>query len=128
MLDVKTSRFRRVILESPYREKPGEDPIIGRECNWRYRQAAIADCLRRGDSPYASHQMLTECGLDDDRAEDRRLGMEAGFAWHGVAEAVVVYTDRGISPGMEEGIAHAEKFGVPIEHRQVPGWQGTEGE
>jgi hypothetical protein len=45
--------------------------------------------------------------------------MEAGFAWTPAAEAVVVYTDRGISAGMHRGIAVAKDVDVPVEYRQL---------
>lgn len=118
--------MRRVVLESPYRELPGEDPLAGRARNARYRQACIRDCLRRGEAPFASHQMYTDA-LDDDEPAERQLGMEAGFAWHGVADGLVVYTDLGIRPGMERGIERFEeglrgRLILP-EYRQLgPGW------
>jgi len=32
---------------------------------------------------------------------ERKLGIDAGLAWRDVAEASVVYVDRGISSGMQ---------------------------
>ena len=45
--------------------------------------------------------------------------MEAGFAWHSSAQASVVYTDYGMSRGMEEGIRRAQEAGLAIEYRQI---------
>lgn len=68
----------------------------------------MADALHRGDSPYASHGLYTQPGvLDDGDHGDRTLGIEAGFVWRHVAEATVVYTDLGISTGMQYGISAA---------------------
>lgn len=108
---------RRVVLESPY---SGDVAL-----NMNYLRAAMLDCLMRGDAPFASHLLYTQV-LDDRIPKDRRLGMEAGFAWGEVAEACVVYTDLGISPGMREGINRAEQLGIPVEQRTLAGWRGTQ--
>jgi len=52
-------------------------------------------------------------------ASERKLGMEAGKAWSAFAEAVIVYTDRGVSNGMQWGIDAAVKRGIPIEYRSI---------
>ncbi len=57
--------------------------------------------------------------LDDSIAEDRELRICAGLAWGAVAEATVVYVDRGVSAGMEKGIADAKAAGRPIEYRRI---------
>lgn len=87
----------RVIVESPF----AADTKEGVERNLDYVCAAMHDCVMRGESPYASHFLLTQRGvLDDKIPEQRRLGIEAGFAWAGVADKVVFYVDRGWSKGM----------------------------
>lgn len=45
--------------------------------------------------------------------------IEAGLAWLSCADAMVVYTDRGISPGMRAAIAAAECIGIPVEFRTL---------
>jgi hypothetical protein len=57
-------------------------------------------------------------------AEERQHGIDAGLAWGRVAEATVVYTDFGLSRGMEYGIAAARTAGRPIEFRSLPDWPG----
>jgi hypothetical protein len=104
--------MRRVVLESPF---AGDV-----EANIAYARACIRDCLLRGDAPIASHLLFTQPGiLRDGVIEERSLGMRAGFAWTRQAEAVVVYTDRGISSGMKSGIGRAQKMGVPVEYRKL---------
>lgn len=49
----------------------------------------------------------------------RRELPQARLAWRAVAQASVVYTDRGISGGMRHGIAAAEAAGVPVEYRTL---------
>lgn len=108
--------MRLVIVESPY---AGD---VDR--NVRYARAALADCLRRGEAPYASHLLYTQPGvLRDDVPEERRLGIEAGLAWGAKADATVVYRDLGISPGMEQGIERAMREGRAIEYRTILGWE-----
>jgi hypothetical protein len=51
----------------------------------------------------------------------RITGMTAGFAYIEVTSKTVVYTDRGVSSGMKQGIEIAEKMGHPIEYRQLNG-------
>jgi hypothetical protein len=101
-----------VIVESPY---AGDT-----EANEAYARSALHDCLLRGEAPFASHLLYTQKGVlrDHDPAE-RRLGIEAGLAWGRVAAATVVYTDLGISKGMQQGIERAEKEGRPVEMRSL---------
>lgn len=107
----------RVIIESPF---AGDV-----ERNRTYLRRAMRDCIKRGESPYASHGLLTQEGvLDDDDPAERKLGIQAGFVWREVADKTVVYVDYGISTGMEHGIADAEGMAVDcvghdIEHRTI---------
>lgn len=108
--------MRRVIIESPY---AGDI-----ERNVLYARAAMQDCLERCEAPYASHLLYTQVGvLDDSDPVQRERGIQAGFAWRSVADATVVYTDLGISAGMEYGIKHAEASGHVIEYRSLVGWK-----
>lgn len=92
--------------------------------NVEYARAALADCLRRGEAPYASHLLYTQPGvLDDTKADERQLGITAGFAWRSRADATIVYTDFGISLGMQLGIEDAERDRRIVEYRTLPGWK-----
>jgi hypothetical protein len=106
--------MRRVILESPF---AGVTEQV-RQSNITYARAALKDCLMRGEAPFASHLLYTQV-LEDLIPSDRKLGIEAGLVWGEVAEATVVYTDHGISSGMEKGIEHAKTAGRPIEYRSI---------
>ena len=91
--------------------------------NVRYARLAMHDCLMRGEAPFASHLLYTQPEvLDDTIPAERKLGIEAGLVIGGHADKTVVYTDRGISKGMQLGIEHAEKLGRPVEYRTVPGY------
>lgn len=106
---------RLVVLESPY---AGD---VGR--NVAYARAAMADCLRRGEAPVASHLLYTQPGvLDEDIPEERQLGIDAGLAWGRVADAAVFYTDLGWSGGMQAAHIRHISEGRPIELRRLGGW------
>lgn len=104
--------MRLVIIESPY---AGDV-----EANVEYARACVRDSLQRGEAPIASHLLYTQPGiLRDDEPAERQLGIDAGLAWRRVAEASVVYTDRGMSPGMLYGIMAAMGAGIPVVFRRI---------
>ena len=106
---------RLVLVESPFAGDVAS--------NVAYARACLADCLARGEAPFASHLLYTQHGvLCDDVPAERAQGIAAGLAWGDRADATVVYTDRGVSRGMLQGIARAEAAGRPVERRTVPGW------
>lgn len=98
-----------------------ESPFAGDvEGNLAYLRRALRDCLLRGEAPYASHGLYTQPGvLDDGVPSERRLGIEAGFAWRLRTVKTVVYADRGISRGMQLGIDHARAAGHVVEFRYL---------
>lgn len=107
--------MRLVILESPFRNK---DPKVQAR-NVRYAKAAMLDSLQRGESPLASH-LLWPGILDDASPEERAAGIAAGLAWVRAAACTVVYTDFGISEGMQAGIFRAIQEGLRVERRSIP--------
>lgn len=104
-----------VIIESPY--------AGGVERNKAYLRACLRDSLLRGEAPFASHGLYTQEGvLDDLVPEERKHGIEAGFAFRRAAVLTAVYGDLGISGGMQLGIDHSVEAGIPVEYRTLPGW------
>lgn len=104
--------MRRVVVESPY----GGDI----EANVAYARRAIVDSLKRGEAPIASHLLFTQPGiLDDAVVAERALGINAGLAWHQIADAVIFYMDRGMSRGMQAAENHATYSGKIIERRYI---------
>lgn len=101
-----------------------ESPFAGEvEANLHYLMACMQDCLLRGEAPFASHALYTLPGvLDDTIPEQRRLGIDAGFAINARLDATVVYLDLGMSPGMEEGVQRALDDNRPVEYRTLLGW------
>lgn len=105
----------KVIIESPY---AGNKEEIKR--NEEYVREAVADCLSRGEIPFASHILYTQPGvLEDTQSAQRRLGIEAGLITGLICQKTVLYEDLGITPGMEEGISRAEKAGRVVEERGI---------
>lgn len=102
--------MQRVVVESPFK---GD-----RARNKRYLEFCLRDCIYRGESPYASHKLLTDC-LDDDDPEERRLGISAGLAWRHAA-GHVFYVDLGWSSGMVLAKELYDKEGIPYEVRNLP--------
>lgn len=91
--------WRRVILESPF---AGATPEA-RLRNLAYARLAVRDCLSRGEAPLASHLLYTQPGiLDDSIPAERAYGIAAGRAWRDYADAIVFYTDLGVSKGMQQ--------------------------
>lgn len=104
--------MRLVIIESPYAGDVGSNVAYARRC--------VRDSLLRGEAPIASHLLYTQPGiLDDDIPAERQRGIDAGLAWARVARVSVVYTDLGISMGMEVGITKAKASGCKIEYRNL---------
>lgn len=104
--------MRRVIVESPF---AGDV-----DANIAYARRCVRDSVLRGEAPIASHLLFTQPGiLNDNVPAERQLGIDAGLAWRSVADATVVYTDRGISAGMKYGILAARDAGVLVEYRKI---------
>ncbi len=102
-----------VIVESPYAGNT--------ERNERYARACLRDCLLRGESPFASHLLYTQTGVLNDALKTERMrGIVSGLAWGRVAARTVVYTDLGVSAGMQQGIDAAKSVGRPVEYRSLP--------
>lgn len=105
-----------VLMESPFSGDMAR--------NIKYARACLNDCLKRGESPFASHLLYTQTGiLRDDVPGERELGIKTGLAWGAKADKTVLYVDLGISDGMIMGIKAAEAAGRPIERRNLPNWQ-----
>lgn len=104
--------MKLVIIESPY---AGDV-----ERNVEYARKCVRDSLMRGEAPIASHLLYTQTGiLDDNIPAERQHGIDAGLAWRKVAEVCAVYSDYGISKGMEYGIDAANTAGLHVDYRRI---------
>ena len=108
--------MNRVIVESPYSApNPTRSKI-----NEIYAEICLKDCILRGEAPFASHLLYTRTFvLDDCDAEERKLGIEVGLSWYDVANLCAVYSDIGISKGMQLGIERAKQKNVTVEYRSL---------
>jgi hypothetical protein len=116
--------MRLVVIESPYGHNVDGSRADAAtiERNARYLRACLADCLARGEAPIASHALYTQPGvLDDTKPEERKRGMLAGWAWHRVTDAIVIYLDLGVTQGMRDGVANARLYAVEIKKRALGG-------
>ena len=101
-----------VIIESPY--------MGSVQRNIAYAQQCMGDSLKRGEAPFASHLLYTQI-LDDTIPQQRMMGMQRAFEWYRCADLMAVYTDRGISSGMQKGMEVAEQLKIKIEYRKLNG-------
>lgn len=108
---------RRIYLASPYRGDEEANKLYARRCQ--------ADSLGLGEAPFVPHLLYTQ-SLDDDIADERALGMAAAMAWLPVCDALVLYTDRGVSGGMDAEAQQARRLGIPVEERTCPGYARVE--
>lgn len=106
------NQIKRVILESPY-----AGDVEGNEA---YARRCARDCAMKGESSQASHLYYTQF-LDDNKPEERALGMRLGLAWREVADYSVFYTDRGWSRGMLAALHTAINNGLPFKVRALDG-------
>lgn len=87
-----------------------------------YLEKCLLDCVLRGETPYASHKMLTDC-LDDNDPGQRRIGINAGMAMSKIIVSAggkpVFYLDHGWSRGMQEARKHYQTLSIPYEERYI---------
>jgi hypothetical protein len=118
-LTKKIKDFVRVVVESPFASNVIE--------NLKFARAIMRDCLLKGEAPFLSHALYTQEGvLSDQDPEERRIGIEASFAWGHATNKVAVYKNLGISNDMKEAIARHTREGRVIESRYLQGWQSKE--
>jgi len=104
----------RVQIESPYK---GDTPDK-LQVNIEYAKKCLLDSLNRNEAPFASHLLYTQV-LDDNKAQERKLWIEAGWTYLLNADKVAVYLDRGLSSWMIGAIQLAENNDIPVEKRYI---------
>lgn len=108
----------RVFLCSPFtastKQGIAENIVFARKC--------MADCLKKGEAPFASHLLYTQPGvLNDHIPTEREAGMAAGNRFLHVCDRVVAYIDRGVSNGMRRKLRLGLETATPIEFRRLDG-------
>jgi hypothetical protein len=117
-----------VVLESPYGTNPdgsrADAATVAK--NVRYLHGCILHSLSLGEAPFASHGLYPG-PLNDAKPEERKQGIEAGFALGRVLAAAgavrAFYVDEGMTPGMRLALPEAERIGQAVEFRTLPGWK-----
>jgi hypothetical protein len=109
--------MRRVIIESPYAGHGWLAPLQ-RQRNIRYARRCMYHSLLRGEAPLLSHLLYPQVLRDADKVE-RMWGINAGLSWGELADLWAVYTDRGVSAGMDLGVAFAKAHNIDIEYRTL---------
>lgn len=99
--------------------------VEGRKKHLSYARAAAYDCLDRGESPVAIHLVLGDANQDES-PEVRTQALRASEDILRIAERAAVYSDFGISEGMEYEIRIAGYLGKSIEYRTLPDYQGID--
>jgi hypothetical protein len=102
--------MKLVAIESPFAGNVAE--------NIAYAKACLKDSMARGEAPLASHLLYPQV-LDDQDADERRLGIECGYAWAKHASLIVFYTDLGWSRGMLAAKEFAQRLLIETEERSI---------
>jgi hypothetical protein len=109
-----------VIIESPFNGN-GDT-----ETNIKFARACMREVLLNGEAPFASHLLYTQEGILNDKIPgERALGIEAGLTWGKRASKTIVYTNLGITSGMEKGIQRAKDEGRVVEYRELKNWSAV---
>lgn len=110
---MKRVKYRPLcIIESPY---SGDV-----ETNLAYLSLCIADSIKRGETPYASHQMIAAASaLDDSDPEERQLGIDCGLALYPYARSVAFYVELGWSRGMKAALEYAVQRNAACESARI---------
>lgn len=102
--------MKRVFLASPY----AGDTVT----HVAYAKRAMAHSLCQGEAPFLPH-LLYPSVLDDKNPQQRAESLSAGLAWLQIACCLVVYTDYGISKGMNLKMIRARDLGMHVEERTI---------
>lgn len=90
--------FKTTMIESPY---AGE---VSTHIMYLYRamqHAIFTDNL----APFASHGIYPYF-LNDDKTDERELGIKLGYAYYPRVDYITFYIDYGMSPGMQAALQH----------------------
>jgi hypothetical protein len=111
-----------VMVESPY--SASERYTI--EDNVAYAIECMRDSYTRGEAPMLTHLLYTRIPSghvsDHDpnhKCMDREYGLQCAHEWRKVCSKTVLYTDHGISSGMERAEKEAIDLGQEVERRNL---------
>lgn len=113
-VSVTKQNRKTAILVTPFMS---EDPAMASRA-YRYAMRAVQDSIRRGEAPMATHAFFYE-SLSYKNPVERDIGLQCQLSWLKRAELVVVYTDGGITPGMQTIINSGEIKNKRMEYRSI---------
>jgi hypothetical protein len=111
---MEEKKIPRVYVASPLRG----DGTVDRMTLMAYAWRCMRDSLDRGEAPYLPHLLYPRV-LDDAIASEREQGIRAGQMWLAAADKLALYTDYGVSKGMEAEGDYAVEAGIEIEVRKI---------
>ena len=97
----------RVYVASPFKGATVEET----RQNIVYARLCMLDSLERGEAPYLSHLLYTQVWAETDELRD--AGLRAGDAMREACDLVALYTDLGVTPGMQRAL-DATPFGKSV--------------
>lgn len=111
-----------VMVETPYN---GDIKL-----NIFYALNCMRDSYTRGESPILTHLLWTRIPTGEHVGDEnheynvkncgRQYALKCGSVWRSLSHKTIIYTDLGISQGMELAIREAKSN---IEFRQLPNWK-----
>ncbi len=122
----KANELTFVLIESPL-SPSDKHPFFK---NIYYAQMCMQYALQCGTAPVTTHLEWTQCPgakqifVPDEDTENQGIGrnnaLVAGDKIRSIVEEVWVFTDLGISSGMQHGIDHANKIETPVREMHLP--------
>lgn len=116
----------KVIIESPYSGNIEENIEYLLECihdsYYTRKEACLASHLlytRLPKSKITDYNYQGHVPDNKTSRHGREHGIDCGFIWNKHADLVAVYTDKGISEGMKQGIKFAKENNIFIEYRKL---------
>ena len=97
--------MKRIFVCSPYAGNV--------EANVKIAEDICKDMVRLGYAPFAPHLFYTRF-LDDGNITDRKLGIICGQTFMEICDEVCLYSQNGISDGMNSDLDYAKSLGKPI--------------
>ena len=105
--------MKRIFICSPY---SGDTPEQISK-NVSVAKHACLFAIRKGHAPFAPH-LIYPLILDDDVAQEREAGIDAGLEFLSVCDEVWVIGPR-ISRGMEKEIEYAKYIGIRRDYKSL---------
>lgn len=101
--------MKKVYICSPYRAQSNEELIRNRE----YAKSLTRQAIKAGLAPITPHLYMSQC-LDEDKPEERELGLNAGIELLIICNYVIAGIRYGISEGMRREIVAADTLGIEV--------------